>query len=257
MEGNMTMDMSKLKLGKRATKHDARTLQMANYLLLPPVPASKDWTQRAQKPWGMMKNDTLGDCTCAAAGHIIQVWTANAGKDEVTVTDDQVVNAYERITGYDPSDPRTDQGAVEIDVLNYWRRSGIGKHKISAYAALEPKNHIHVRAAVDLFGGAYIGLALPVSAQTQRVWSVPPSGASGTGAPGSWGGHAVVIEAYNAHSLTCITWGQKKTMTWGFWDTYCDEAYALLSPDWVNAKKPSPENFDLAALEADLKSIVG
>jgi hypothetical protein len=253
----MTVDSSRLKLGKRPARHDMRTLQMANYLRLPAIPAAKDWTAKAQQAWGMMKNDQLGDCTCAAAGHIIQVWTANAGREEVTVTDDQIVTAYERISGYDPSDPRSDQGAVELDVLNYWRRTGIGKHKITAYTGLEPKNHTHVQAAVDLFGGAYIGLGLPVSAQNQKVWSVPPSGATGKGAPGSWGGHAVVVEAYNEHGLTCITWGQKQQMTWSFWDTYCDEAYALLSPDWVSAKKPSPEHFDLAALEADLKSLVG
>jgi hypothetical protein len=243
------------KLGKRPAKHDARTLQLANYLMLPSIPANRDWTEQAKQPWGMMKNDVLGDCTCAAAGHIIQVWTANAAGKESTISDEQVVTAYERITGYNPSDPSSDQGAIELDVLNYWRRQGIGAHKIQAYAALEPKNHNHVRAALDLFGGVYIGLALPVSAQDQRVWSVPSTGPNGTGAPGSWGGHAVVIEAYNQHYLTCITWGQKKKMTWGFWDEYCDEGYAILSPDWVNAKKPSPEHFDLASLQADLKSV--
>ena len=106
------------------------------------------------------------------------------------------------MTGYKPSDPSTDRGAVELDVLRYWRKTGVGGYKIDAFVALEPKNHLHVQAAVDLFGGSYIGLALPVSAQQQKVWSVPPGGPTGTGAPGSWGGHAVVVEAYDAHGLT-------------------------------------------------------
>ena len=122
--------------------------------------------------------------------------------------------------------------------------------------ALEPKNHLHVQAAVELFGGSYIGLALPVSAQQQAIWSVPPGGPTGTGAPGSWGGHAVVIEAYDIHGLTCITWGQKKKMTWSFWDAYCDEAYALLSELWAG-KKAAPSGFDLTALKADLKAVAG
>jgi hypothetical protein len=39
-------------------------------------------------------------------------------------------------------------------------------------------------------------------------------------------------------------------MTWGFWDAYCDEAYACLSRDWAAARAPS--GFDWAALDADL-----
>jgi hypothetical protein len=78
----------------------------------------------------------------------------------------------------------------------------------------------------------YIGLALPISAQNQDVWAVPPGGSAGEGSPGSWGGHAVPIVAYDSRGLTVITWGATKRMTWQFLDTYCDEAYALLSQDW-------------------------
>ena len=252
----MAVDHSREKLGKKPARHDPRTLQMANYLALPAVPAAQDWTKKAAKGWGMMLNDQLGDCTCAAIGHIVQAWSANAGPQEITLPDDAILKAYEAVGGYKPGKPESDQGAVELDVLKYWRKTGVGGQKIDAFVALEPKNHAHVQAAVDLFGGAYIGLALPVSAQTQKVWSVPPGGPSGQGSPGSWGGHAVVIEAYDAHGLTCITWGQKKRMTWSFWDTYCDEAYATLSELWAG-KTPAPSGFDLAALKADLRQVAG
>ncbi len=71
-----------------------------------------------------------------------------------------------------------------------------------------------------------------------------------TSTPGSWGGHAVPVIAYDASGLTCITWGALKRMTWAFWDAYCDEAYACLSRDWAAARAPS--GFDWAALDADL-----
>lgn len=252
----MSVNHSNMKLGKQVARHDPRTLLMASYLKLPPIPPSRDYTLKASSNWGMMLNDTLGDCTCAAAGHLTQVWTANASV-EVTTPDDKIRDAYEAVSGYNPMDPNTDRGANEMDVLNYWRKTGIGGRKIQSYMGLEPKNHFHICAAVDLFGGAYIGLALPVSAQTQDVWSVPPGGPSGPGAPGSWGGHAVIIEAYDDHLLTCITWGQKKQMTWSFWDTYCDEAYALLSDDWLSAKGVNPDGFNLAQLQVDLKQVTG
>jgi hypothetical protein len=253
----MPVDHSSNKLGKKPARHDPRTLQMANYLGLPPVPVAQDWTTKASSSWGMMLNDQLGDCTCAALGHLIQAWTANAGPKEITVPDAAILKAYEDVGHYQPGHPDTDQGAVEMEVLRYARKTGIGGDKIDAYVALEPRNHIHAEAAVDLFGGAYIGLSLPISAQKQKVWSVPPGGAAGIGAPGSWGGHAVVVVAYDAHGLTCITWGAKKRMTWSFWDTYCDEAYAILGKLWAPEKKVSPSGFDFAALAGDLKSVTG
>jgi len=250
---------SGMKLGKALPVHDPRTLQLANYLLtgaLPPAPAEYYWGKTVKaNGWGMMGNDKIGDCTCAAAGHLIMEWTLDNG-EMVTPTDTQIIAAYSAITGYNPTTGKNDNGAVETDVLNYWRQTGIAGHQIMAFAGLEPKNHAHVQQSTFLFGGCYIGLALPVTAQTQKIWSVPPGGPTGSGAPGSWGGHAVPVIGYDAHSITVVTWGAVKKMTWTFWDTYCDESYAVISPDFA-AKNKAPNGFDLAALEADLKQITG
>jgi hypothetical protein len=247
---------SKMKLGKNPARHDPRTLLMAHYLqpeALPQLPASQEWTDKIQT-WPMMANDRLGDCTCAAAGHLIEEWTTYSGTG-VTLSDSDIIAAYSSITGYNPQTGQNDNGAVELDVLKYWRKTGFSGHKISVFVGLEPGNHDHIKASVYIFGGCYIGLALPISAQTQNVWSVPPGSLQGPGAPGSWGGHAVPVVAYDSLGLTVVTWGALKQMTWGFWDAYCDESYGLLSPDWVNAKKIAANGFNLAQLKADLKAI--
>jgi hypothetical protein len=242
-------------LGKQPPRLDLRTLELADYLLteqLPDPPPSVNYGGKIPADgWGMMGNDKAGDCTCAAAGHFIQDWTSNTGS-EVTISDEEVIEAYTALSGYDPETGVNDNGAVELDALNYWRRTGVGGHKIQAYVALEPKNRNHVRDCIYLFGGCYIGLALPVSAQHQRTWSVPPEGTKGRGAPGSWGGHAVVVIGYNARRVACVTWGAVQQMTWGFWDAYCDEAYAVLSPQWFDPDKKSPPGFDLTTLQHDL-----
>jgi hypothetical protein len=182
--------------------------------------------------------------------HTIQVWTLSKGS-EVTVPDSTVLDYYEQWDAYNPSNPSSDQGGVELDVLKEWRQSqnGFAGHPLFAFADPDPQDELHVRQAIALFGGLYVGLQLPISAQTQDVWDV----ASGLdGQPGSWGGHCVFVPEYDANYLTCITWGQLKKMTWAFWGTYCDEAHALLSPDWQ-----PPGGFDMAALQADLKQVVG
>ncbi len=254
------VDPKKLKLGKQVARHDPRTLLLASYVTpaLPPPPAQHDLTSKINS-WGMMDNDQLGDCTCAAAGHLIMEWTANAGKKMVTPTDKQIVAAYSAITGYNPGTGANDNGAVEIDVLNYWRQSGIAAHKIGAYVALEPSNHIHIMDSVYIFEGCYIGLQLPVSAQAQvqnhQPWSVPPGGPTGDGKPGSWGGHAVPVVAYDARGVTVVTWGALQAMTWSFWEAYCDEAYAIISPDYLNDKQESPAGFNMQQLQADLADL--
>jgi len=238
-------------------RHDTRTLLLANYLpstAIAPPPASEDYTKKV-KSWPMMLNDNLGDCTCACAGHMIEQWTTYAADNPFTPTDKEVLKAYEAVSGYTPSNPDSDQGAVVVDVLNYWRKTGVGRHKIMAYAALEPRNHDQVKDAVVLFGNCYIGVQLPLSAQRQKVWSVPPGGAVGHGAVGSWGGHAIPVVAYDVRGLTVVTWGSLKRMTWSFFDTYCDEAFAVLSHDWINKKGLAPNEFDLAALQQDLGQI--
>jgi len=254
------VDPKKLKLGKQLARHDPRTLLLASYVTpaLPAPPVQLDLTPKINS-WGMMENDQLGDYTCAAAGHLIMEWTTNSGKKMVTPTDKQIVAAYSAITGYNPATGANDNGAVEIDVLNYWRQSGIAAHKIGAYVALEPSNHIHIMDSVYIFEGCYIGLQLPVSAQAQvknhQPWSVPPGGPTGDGKPGSWGGHAVPVVAYDARGVTVVTWGALQVMTWSFWEAYCDEAYAIISTDYLNDKQESPAGFNMQQLQADLADL--
>lgn len=255
------IDPSKLKLGKGLARHDPRTLLMASYVTpsLPTPPASFDLTTKVKTPWGMMENDQIGDCTCAAAGHLIMEWTANAGKKMAMPSNKQIVGAYSAVTGYNPTTGANDNGAVEIDVLNYWRQTGVAGHKIGAFVALEPSNHNHVMDAVYVFEGCYIGVQLPISAKAQtqnhQPWSVSPGGTTGDGKPGSWGGHAIPVVAYDSRGVTVVTWGALQTMTWTFWEAYCDEAYAILSPDYLDDKQKAPQGFSMQQLQSDLADL--
>jgi hypothetical protein len=143
-----------------------------------------------------------------------------------------------------------EEGAYELDVLRYWRKTGIGGHRIGAYARVTVYDQRLVHTAAWLFGGLYIGLQLPLSAQTQPVWDWTGS-LVGPARPGSWGGHAVDVVRYDRNGVTVVTWGRLQEVTWSFWARYCDEVYCLISDDFLTKGK-APNGFDLAALEADL-----
>lgn len=247
------------KLGKLAPKYDPRTLKMAKYLnysKLPSPPLAIDYSSKLTEI-GMMKNDEIGDCTIASIAHMIQVWTANAQGKQITLTDDQVVQGYSDICGYVPGDPSTDNGGIELFVLNALRTKGLAGHTIKAYVALEEDNLDHIKTAVWLFGGAYIGLGLPTSAQNQETWKVSLGGTDGDITVGSWGGHAVNIVGYDSKGLLCLTWGKIQRMTYSWWNAYTDESYALLSPDWFGSDGRSPQGFDEATLLNDLYQVTG
>lgn len=240
------------KLGKLPPRRDPRNLRLARFLgPLPAPPTSVDWAGKIPVDWTMMGNDVAGDCAFAAAGHAIQTWTGNVGPSPVVLPEAQILDEYSLVTGYDGT-PSTDNGAVELDVLVHWRHDGFAGQPLGAFLAIHPLNAIEVKQAISLFGGVYLGIGLPITAQTDTVWDLPPAGLTGDGAAGSWGGHAVWVPAYDLAGLTCVTWGSLQRMTWRFLTSYCDEAYALLSPLWTGPDELAPNGILGDVLAADL-----
>lgn len=240
-------------LGKLPVRHDPRTLSLARYVdrgILPVPPAELDLAGPVPE-WPMYGNDRIGDCTTAAAGHMIEAWSAAAAGRAVEVPERAVIDAFDVVKIVDPA--TGEEGAVELDVLNLWRSSGIAGHRIGAYAQVARDDHQLVRAGAYVFGGVYIGLELPLTAQQQAVWDWVGR-VDGPAQPGSWGGHAVDVVAYDASGLTVVTWGALQRLTWDFWDHYCDEAYCIISTDFL-AGGITPEGFDLPALERDLSLV--
>jgi hypothetical protein len=248
------MDQRWMKLGKDNPRFDRRTLRIENYVdvpSLPPSPPARSWN--VPLPCGEMGNADVGDCTCAAAGHLVQVWTYSNG-GEITIPDPDILYAYSAVSGYVPGDDETDHGANMLDVLNFWRQTGIGGHKILAYASINTQNRAMMAAVVNLFGGVYLGLGLPVSAQNQALWTV---GTGDSAVKYSWGGHCTVINGYNIVSqiYDILTWGERLPATYQFVEGYSDEGYVLLSEDWVAHGKSAPSGFDVDALKADLTAV--
>jgi hypothetical protein len=200
--------------------------------------------------WGEMLNDRLGICTCAALGHLVQIWTASAGT-EFTPPDADILSAYEQACGYNPADPNSDQGGLITTVLDYFKNVGVSGHKIAAHAEVN-LTQMRVQQAIYTFGAIDLGINLPISCQNQvgEVWDVVGDGQTGDSAPGSWGGHSVAANFYSPEGIWCVTWGQMQKMTWQFFMLYVDEAHCCISSDWK-----LPDGIDAAALISDLQEI--
>lgn len=241
-------------LGKHPVRHDPRTLKLADYITdLPSPPPARDWTAKLGEDLGMLGNDRLGDCTCATAAHMIQVWTSQIGM--ITMPSErEVIEAYMAVGGYDGVDPATDQGANMLDVLNYWRKTGIGGHKIGAYVKVD-HNPDSIQLAIDLFGGVYTGANLPRSAQN-GAWVLAGHQPIGDDqAPGSWGGHCLSASSYDRTGPIFVTWGRRQKADWSWFVAYVDECYAIISSEWLDSIGTAPSGLDVMKLQDALQRI--
>ncbi|WP_298800086.1 hypothetical protein [uncultured Devosia sp.] len=254
-------DPAGIKLGRKPAIKDTRTLRLARYLSpksLPAVPDSVDWGHGISG-WDMFLNDQYGCCTAAGAGHLVKLWNDRCGREAI-VTNADILALYEIVTRnegaqFDPTTGKNDNGCVELDVLRTLRDWQFAGRKVDAFVAVDVRRHELLKAAIYMFGGAYVGLKLPISAQNQGVWRVTNRLLKGDAEPGSWGGHCVAVIGYDASGLTCVTWGQEKRMTWDWWDAYGEEAWALLSEDWIGANQLAPNTFNFSQLKADLAEV--
>lgn len=218
------------------------------------LPHTIDWISRVPS-WPMYLNDRIGDCTCAGVGHAIQALTAFA-TTEKTVTDNDVLKAYEAVSGYNPSTGANDNGAVMQDVLHYWFHTGLAGHKISAYASVNIRNLAEMRSALRWFGSVYIGINVPQSAEDQfsagQPWAVDP------GADNSIiGGHAVVIQEWDPQYARLITWGAVQRMTWDWFEKYGEEAWVVVTPDFIEANGLEASGVSMHQLVADFQTLGG
>lgn len=239
--------------GKLPARSDAAVPWLDRHLstAIPAPAVSLHWTTRLVIAWGMMLNDRIGDCTCAAVGHAIQLMTGLLGR-LVTLADAVILKLYCVLSGYDPCTGTNDNGCVEADVLAYWLKHGVGGHNIVAYGRVDQTNATVVKQVISLFGFAYIGTQVPAAwEQAPAVWDVPhdPAGSKIVG------GHAVILVGYDEDGYDLISWGQLFRMTNAAFAKYVDEVWGVVSSDWVKAHGTAPSGIDLQAAIADMQAL--
>ena len=244
--------MPSFRFGKSPRKSDFRTLRLMTYLTgaVAPPPPFYDVLPLVYNALGENKpavlfpmdgNDTLGDCTIAGVAHAITVWNGLVGKREV-MAQAEVIKLYLHLTG------GVDSGLYELDVLNYWRQTLVDGESILAFASVDPRNHDHIKQAIRLFGGAYLGFHVQ-----QDCLADFEAGRPWTPGPLTLHGHCVLATGYDEEGLTVLTWGAVQKATWDWLDVCVDEAYAILPPQ---AKDPAfAPGFDIDQLTADLSDV--
>ena len=210
-------------------------------------------------PWGVLGNDSLGDCAIAAAAHAEMLWVAKYGRPLPDPTLTQVIDAYSKITGYQEGEPDTDKGADLLSVLKYWQQKGIAGQKIGAFAEVLPHDVQTLKWTIATLDLAYVGLQLPAAWKTpaangQRASFTPTRKPWN---PATWQnpyrGHCVIYTGYRGDdSFTCVSWGRIITVPMAFHKAFCDEAYAIIAPDRLYGQAEAPSQLNTKALKQTL-----
>lgn len=187
-------------------------------------------------------NDRYSDCTMAGVAHLVAAFNWLFGKPDAVPTEGQIITEYFKETG------GQDTGLVEANVLKKWLTKGLFGHKIAGYAPVKVTDMDAIRKAIAFYGGCYLGILCPESAQQQfaehKPWTDEGEQTND--------GHCIVAIGYDAHgNLECATWGSIVTVTPGFLKAYLEEAWVILSDELVKAGKDTL-GLNVAALKADL-----
>lgn len=247
--------IQELKLGKTDARPEAVKFKLRNFVDLSTLPkppkrfGHEDLIEK--KSWGMLGNDKFGSCVFSGAAHETMMWTLECGKS-TKFDDKSVLSDYSAVTGFDPSNPNTDNGTDMKNAAAYRRDTGIVdaagiRHKVAAYLSIEAGNLTEHYIAMYLFGAVGIGIQFPNSAMEQfnknKTWTVIKNSRI-------VGGHYIPLVA-KRRSLQCVTWGQTQAMSIGFFNKYNDESIVFLSEEALVSRK-SPEGFDYDGLVKSL-----
>ena len=224
------------RLGKNPPRHDARTLLFEDYRgKLPGTPAACDFMSKVPS-YPMFGNDTCGDCAEAAMRHLEmgQTWYSGRG---VVPTLRQTIADYSAIGGMLPGDQSTDNGSDLLTALNYYRKQGV----ITAFAQLATGNWAQLREAVALFGGAYIGVALPdaVVPQDGEDWTRISWFWNPSMSPNQANGHCVPVMKYTSATGDkggFVSWAALMEMDRDFYENVSDEAFIVVSDGWDQSR---------------------
>lgn len=231
----------------------------------PTPPASVDFYSAVPAAsWGMLGNDTAGDCTFASEGHTIDQVVYYAQNDTpAPITTAEAIAGYSAVSGYNPRTGANDNGCTLQEVLAWTAKNGLGGYKPAAFAQIDITDQAVLKQAVASFGSCYAALQVPAAFMSQfdagEPWDVPTTRAGGK----IEGGHAVPVVGFTADSTgalqywVVVTWAAVQLVTPAAFDKYFDEAWVQVFDQWVESSGVTPSGLDGADANAQYQALTG
>lgn len=195
-----------------------------------------------------------GTCGIAGMDHLQMAWNAYAQDSCESWGNETVLQLYEQLGGYVRGDESTDQGTVLQDNLDFWRKEGVNGEKILFFGSLHPGSWLRPerQLALQAFGGLYLGLNLPQSAEEQ----FPEPWTYRRGSP-FVGRHCVTQhgELIGRNEVKLGSWAKIVPASQNFLLHTVEEAWVAAHPDFIEANGRNPSGIDLEGINEALASL--
>jgi hypothetical protein len=198
----------------------------------------------------------IGDCVTAALDNTIIVQSTAVGYPDYP-SDAATLAQYERVGGYQPGNPATDQGEWPLSAELDWTTHPLEGVRAISFAGVNFRSIAAIERGVFLYGSVQLSVALPLSAVDQftigQTWDVSTGPRA---APYSAGGHELDIDGYDPTGPLALTWGRTVQLTWQWVDTYANQAFATLTNVWTYPTGRAPNGFSQSQLLTNLKTLI-
>jgi hypothetical protein len=129
-------------------------------------------------------------------------------------------------------------------------------HTVAGYAAFgNPADETLLGQVLDVFGTVYVGINVQQQMETefsdQQPWTWKRGGEV-------IGGHAICLQrrlGSGKAPLEYVTWGALQPATVSFQAHAAEEAWAVVTQDWLTANGTTVEGLDLQQLLADMSGV--
>lgn len=239
-----------LRYGRLAARYPVELSALHHLVDLPTAPAAWTGPVDAAFDYGMLGNDSYGDCTFAGFVHLVQAVCLLLGVAPPAPGDPAVIHAYLVFTH------GQDSGCVMSDVLVAAYRTGLVGQKVAGFAPSRgPLGELW--QVLTAFGTGYLGVMVPAPAQGQFQADEPWDLTGTSDDDQIEGGHCVVAVSFDQNTETAdvLTWGRRQVVTFRWLDRYLDEKWAVIPHQVQDAGALDSVNWD--RLHAELDSLPG
>ena len=222
-----------------------------------PTPPIVFGNQALVKTWYTYGNDEWGDCVWAAKAHMHMLWSLMGGHPRDRFTTFDVLSDYAAQTGFNASDPNSDQGTDMKAAAEYHRKIGVRdatnhRRQVTSYVNLQPGSVGQLAVATYIFGAVEIGVMITEDNMKQfdqgKPWTVTKADPVG--------GHCIPVFGRDVDgNFICVTWGRIQKITPAFIKKYMDEGIAYLNEEILNKLGLSDEAYDKATLQKMLAQV--
>lgn len=245
--------MPDLKLGALPPRPHAPTINLSALFPrgLPKPPAAWDATQGITD-WGMLGNDTAGDCVVAGFLHLSMIEQKIATGRAPEFTSDEALALYTQLTGWDPSKPDSDTGLNVEDFLTLATQRTLIGQRLKEFAPVKVNTVEHLKIGLWLFDGINTAALLPFDAEDQFGAGQPWTTNSQQRDQPPLGGHDIPAVAYDEDGVTYVTWGTTQRASWDWCLENLQEAELLIPTAFSALTKALDNGYEPRELDAFL-----